>query len=118
MSYHAHPDAELSDEELEQLALLLKEKLVFLLNQEKELKQAITQKQDCSIIDMADSARLKDESIRATSLYQGNQELLIQVRDAMARLDNGQYGVSDKSGEPISFARLRAIPWASTNIED
>lgn len=118
MPYCAHPEARLSGDEVEQLAIILKEKLVFLLAQEKELKSAMTQKQDCSVIDLADSARLKDESLRAASLYQGNQALLVQVQEALIRIDNKQYGISEKSGEPIPFSRLKAIPWASTNIDD
>ena len=35
-----------------------------------------------------------------------------------AKLEDGSYGLSDLTGEPIPVARLEALPWATTNVED
>ncbi|HET8946183.1 MAG TPA: TraR/DksA C4-type zinc finger protein [Candidatus Polarisedimenticolia bacterium] len=37
-----------------------------------------------------------------------------QVRDALARIENGTFGRCEVDGGPIDEERLRALPWAST----
>ena len=37
---------------------------------------------------------------------------LLEIDRALRRIEDGTYGVSEESGEPIGFDRLRAIPWA------
>ncbi|MEJ7799055.1 MAG: TraR/DksA C4-type zinc finger protein [Ilumatobacter sp.] len=37
------------------------------------------------------------------------------VDRAMARLDDGEYGICQVCGEPIPEARLEVIPWAETS---
>jgi DnaK suppressor protein len=39
--------------------------------------------------------------------------VLLQVRDALIRLDNGTFGKCVVDGEPIGEKRLDAVPWAS-----
>jgi DnaK suppressor protein len=118
MEYHAHPDSELSDEQLSQLVDTLTQKQNSLTQQNEELQRLITQKQDCSILDFADAARLKDESLRASILFDKNQEFLQQIARAFVMLKNGRYGVSTVTGEPIPIERLLIVPWTSTCIED
>ncbi len=52
----------------------------------------------------------------------GQAEQLREELDAIARaerrLDDGTYGVSVDSGEPIPDARLEAIPWAERTAEE
>ncbi len=38
------------------------------------------------------------------------------VDRAMARLDDGEYGICQVCGEPIPEARLEVIPWAETCV--
>lgn len=45
-------------------------------------------------------------------------ENLDRVRAALARLDDGTYGVCEVCGEPISDARLEVRPWATRCITD
>ena len=40
------------------------------------------------------------------------------VEGAEKRLEDGTYGVSVESGEPIPAARLEAIPWAERTTEE
>ncbi len=40
-----------------------------------------------------------------------------QIDDAIARIDDGTYGVCTGSGLPIPKERLRAIPWATERVE-
>ena len=57
--------------------------------------------------------REMDESI------QGNTErLLAQVKRALAKMDEGTYGVCDRCGKPIEEDRLRAVPYATLCMQD
>jgi DnaK suppressor protein len=40
------------------------------------------------------------------------------VNRALLKLAEGSYGLSDLTGDPIPIARLEALPWATTNVED
>ena len=41
-----------------------------------------------------------------------DMKLLREISGAMLRIDQGTYGVCPECGEPISFKRLEAVPWA------
>jgi len=40
-----------------------------------------------------------------------------QIDAALARIDNGTYGICRVSGKPIPRQRLNAIPWATERVE-
>lgn len=44
-------------------------------------------------------------------------DLLAQVEDALTRIEEGDYGYCEKTGEPIGVARLEAWPIATLTIE-
>lgn len=54
-----------------------------------------------------------DETIARTL-----EDELAAVRDALARLDDGRYGVCIDCGQLIERSRLEAIPWASRCVRD
>jgi DnaK suppressor protein len=58
----------------------------------------------------AKAANFREESIAA--------ETLADVQDALRRIDDGTYGVSIESGEPIPPARLEAVPWAKYTVQE
>ena len=45
---------------------------------------------------------------------QGTSQLeqLILVKDALARLDDGKFGICEECGEAVNLSRLEAVPWA------
>lgn len=43
---------------------------------------------------------------------------LVQVEKALARIDEGTYGVSEVSGRPIPLERLEAVPSATTLADE
>jgi len=43
---------------------------------------------------------------------------LKDIDDALARLDQGTYGICEECGKPIDEARLEAVPWARYCIVD
>ena len=68
--------------------------------------------------DLGDSANqvLTKEEI----LFEHNQtaERLRSVDKALARIDDGSYGISNVSGKPIPIERLRAMPTATKLVNE
>jgi DnaK suppressor protein len=46
------------------------------------------------------------------SLSDSERQLLLQIDDALRRMDDGRYGHCSSCGRPINLKRLEAIPWA------
>jgi DnaK suppressor protein len=59
-----------------------------------------------------DAAELSREQGDGALFVERSRQLLREIEAALARMDAGTYGVSERSGEPIDFARLNAVPWA------
>ncbi len=69
-------------------------------------------------VDPGDGApELLDEEIDA-ALLDPLQEELAAIERAEQRLQEGTYGRSVESGEPIADGRLRSIPWAERTAEE
>ena len=68
--------------------------------------------------DAADEAEVQVERATRHTLTEGDRAQLSQVNRALAKLADGSYGLSDVTGDPIPVARLEALPWATTNVED
>ena len=47
-----------------------------------------------------------------------DQQMLQQVKKALARIDAGTYGLSEISGKPIPVSRLEAVPSATTLVNE
>lgn len=45
-------------------------------------------------------------------LAEAERVLLQMIDRALRKIEDGTYGVSEESGEPIAYERLRAVPWA------
>jgi len=65
---------------------------------------------------MADDATEAFEQAKELALRQNAQQLLAQVTDALARFDQGTYGICEMCGEEIDPARLQALPYATLCI--
>jgi DnaK suppressor protein len=66
--------------------------------------------------DMADQADGNNEVHIQLKLKQTDAKILQAIEEALARLDRGTYGTCRDCGEPISPARLNAIPWTRVCI--
>jgi RNA polymerase-binding protein DksA len=51
-------------------------------------------------------------------LGEGAQQTLAQIDRALARLDDGSFGVCEQCGKEIPEERLHARPWATLCIDD
>ena len=50
-------------------------------------------------------------------MIENEQETLVQINEALDRIDQGIYGRCTECSEPITKSRLQAIPYAATCIE-
>jgi len=66
--------------------------------------------------DLADQADGNNEVHIQLKLKQTDAKILQAIEEALVRLDKGTYGVCRDCGEPISDARLTAIPWTRVCI--
>ncbi|HYZ20241.1 MAG TPA: TraR/DksA C4-type zinc finger protein [Gaiellaceae bacterium] len=51
------------------------------------------------------------------TLEEIDEQVLVSIDEAIARIDNGTYGICDNCGQRIGEERLRAIPWATLCID-
>ncbi len=61
------------------------------------------------LVDRANSAYNREFML---SLSDSERTILLEIEDAMARLDDGGYGVCSHCEETIAARRLQAVPWA------
>lgn len=96
-----------------------------LLAKQQELLDSIKRHEDAARDSR--SAEVEDEIDRVISdegkaaAFQEStlaSQTLAQVREALERIENGTYGVSLESGEPIDPARLEAVPWAQYSLAE
>jgi DnaK suppressor protein len=60
----------------------------------------------------ADSSQVSAERGEAEALATELREALVEVEDALGRLAEGTYGICERCGQPITPARLEAMPAA------
>ena len=66
-------------------------------------------------IDDATTSQGASESLQEDTLA---SQTLIQVQDALKRIEEGTYGECTACGRQIEAARLEAVPWAAYCLED
>ena len=67
--------------------------------------------------DLAD--RASEETDHALELRTRDRErkLIIKINEALQRIEDGEYGYCEETGEPIGVARLEARPVATLSLE-
>jgi len=60
-----------------------------------------------------------EESQRCLSLVSASatQASIVDVLEAIRRIERGTYGICEMTGKPIEAERLRAVPWARYSLE-
>jgi DnaK suppressor protein len=75
-------------------------------------------REDTSIVpDPADRATIEEEHALELRTRDRERKLLKKIAQSLARLDSGDYGFCDETGEPIGLARLLARPTATLSLE-
>jgi DnaK suppressor protein len=60
--------------------------------------------------DPADQAELSFEQAISVERHEADRRRQHEIDDALARMDDGRYGICEATGEPIGFDRLAAEP--------
>jgi DnaK suppressor protein len=68
--------------------------------------------------DTGDQANELEQTDTENALREDLRRTLESIERAEARLEDGTYGKSVISGEPIPDGRLEAIPWADRLVEE
>lgn len=68
-------------------------------------------------IHMADMGTDNYEQEFTLGLVEKDRNLLKEINSALAKIQNGTFGICEGTGKPISRARLEAAPWARFSIE-
>jgi DnaK suppressor protein len=106
----------LTTAEIREFKSLLLEKLEEILDnivfmEEETLRKPRTDLSNMPI-HMADMGTDDYEMENTLGLMDSERKLLAEIEDALARIENGTYGICEGNDEPIPKARLEAIPWA------
>lgn len=67
--------------------------------------------------DPADRATIEEEHAIELRTRDRERKLLKKVQQCISRLDSGEYGWCEETGEPISLRRLLARPTATLSLE-
>lgn len=62
--------------------------------------------------DEADAAARAGDEDRLVRLAEAEHERVAEIDHALAKFDNGEYGLDEDTDEPIGYARLKIVPWA------
>ena len=75
-------------------------------------------REDTSIVpDPADRATIEEEHALELRTRDRERKLLKKIAQSLTRVDSGEYGYCDETGEPIGLARLMARPTATLSLE-
>ena len=75
-------------------------------------------REDTSIVpDPADRATIEEEHALELRTRDRERKLLKKISQSLGRLESGEYGYCDETGEPIGLGRLIARPTATLSLE-
>lgn len=109
-------DEYLSEDEVTTLKTMLDEQLAGLLTQSKENVSQLTEvrENDADLLDLAVTESNREFALR---LADRERKLLAKIKYALSRIQNGEYGVCEACGDPITYGRLMARPVATLCID-
>ena len=113
----AMPEAEyMNDKQLDFFRNRLQQQKDDLLSNAGETTEHL--REDTTIVpDPADRATIEEEHALELRTRDRERKLLKKIAQSLARLDSGEYGYCDETGEPIGLARLLARPTATLSLE-
>jgi DnaK suppressor protein len=85
------------------------------------IERELTEHDSASSDEPEDSGDQADELVQASTdsaLREDAEQILEAIKRAEQRLDDGTYGKSVVSGEPIPDERLEALPWADRLVDE
>ncbi|MEY8876165.1 MAG: RNA polymerase-binding protein DksA [Leptothrix sp. (in: b-proteobacteria)] len=111
------PESEyMNDKQLDFFRALLEAQRADLLTNAGETTEHL--REDTSIVpDPADRATIEEEHALELRTRDRERKLLKKVTQAISRIESGEYGYCDETGEPIGLGRLLARPTATLSLE-
>lgn len=85
----------------------------------RESRETVThlQKETENHPDLADRASSETDRSLELRTRDRQRKLISKIDDALRRIEEGNYGYCEETGEPISLARLEARPIATLSLE-
>ncbi len=80
-------------------------------------KTSETLRETTVVPDPADRATIEEEHALELRTRDRERKLLKKVKAALQRIEDGEYGWCEETGEPIGVARLMARPTATLSLE-
>jgi DnaK suppressor protein len=113
----AMPDSEyMNEKQLDFFRGRLQEQKDALLSNAGETTEHL--REDTSIVpDPADRATIEEEHALELRTRDRERKLLKKISQSLMRIENGEYGFCDETGEPIGLGRLIARPTATLSLE-
>jgi len=113
----AMPDSEyMNDKQLAAFRVRLEHLKQDILNNAGETTEHL--REDTVIVpDPADRATIEEEHALELRTRDRERKLLKKIEQSIARIDAGDYGYCDETGEPIGVGRLLARPTATLSLE-
>ena len=113
----AMPDTEyMNDKQMAFFRLKLAQLKQEILNSAGETTEHL--REDTVIVpDPADRATIEEEHALELRTRDRERKLLKKISQSLARLESGEYGYCDETGEPIGLGRLSARPIATMTVE-
>jgi len=104
--------ARMTKKEMEKYRRLLEDKKATLSAEIAKTRSAEEETTEESTQDIADKAVSSYTREFLYSLTDGERSTLLQIDDALARIDEGAYGQCLNCGQLMTEKRLNAVPWA------
>ena len=113
----AMPDTEyMNDKQLDFFRARLQQQKDELLSSAGETTEHL--REDTSIVpDPVDRATIEEEHALELRTRDRERKLLKKIAQSLGRLETGEYGYCDETGEPIGLQRLMARPTATLSLE-
>ncbi|MCL6622050.1 MAG: RNA polymerase-binding protein DksA [Syntrophobacterales bacterium] len=107
----------MNSKELEQFRSLLYEQLEDLLGKADTTRSGMTGDGAAPLPDPTDRAALETDRNFTLRIRDRERKLILKIREALERIDEGTYGICEICGGEISLKRLRARPVTTMCIQ-
>jgi RNA polymerase-binding protein DksA len=112
---------QLTAEEIQEFKVLLLAKRKEILGDVSTIEKETLQKSRSDLsnmpIHMADVGSDNYEQEFTLELLDSERKVLVEIEDALKRIEEGTYGICEGTDKPIERSRLEAIPWARYSVE-
>lgn len=113
--YRPHEDSELSQEQMDELVEKLYAERRRIIDGLERRRRLVTEDDD----DLADELDISARNAEQASMLRfadKERKLLNEIDHAIEKLDLGEYGICEGTGEPIGFRRLEVRPWTRYSV--